>query len=132
MHNSFPNIEAIINFRIDLIDNYCDTLIAHDKMMLAYEDDCGSFGELRLFHSKWDSNELGYVYDMACCEKWLKTLKQSLRGIGFGDEVESLDFSESGMQGRNFVSLDINSGRGEKEGFGMRFIKRYKELFGNN
>lgn len=126
--NNYPNNEIQTAFKLNLVDSERDTSIAHDKIVLAYEDDNGSFGELWVFHSKWDSVDFGYVYDMGASVCWLKELRESLRSIGFGDEVATIDFSESGMQGRRFISLDINSGRGEKAGMGKAFIEKFKQI----
>lgn len=126
--NNFPNIEIQTSFKLNLVDSERDTAIAHEKIVLAYEDDDGTFGELRVFHSKWDSVEYGYVYGMACSDCWLRELRDALLTIGFGDEVAIIDFSEGGMQGRRFISLDINSGRGKEAGMGKAFIEKFKQI----
>jgi hypothetical protein len=69
-----------------------------------YVNDEGDFGELRVYFDTktWDINEDGLIYtDRA----FLQDLRNLLTGIGLaGDDV---DYSEQGMQGDEYVSLDV-------------------------
>jgi hypothetical protein len=72
------------------------------------------FGELRVSFPKksWDVKQLGLIYTD---EAWLKGLRQYLETLGFSKkEAKDVDYSEQGMQGNNYVSLDA----------GKSFIKR--------
>jgi hypothetical protein len=62
-----------------------------------------SWGELRVYFSGWDAKD-GLIYTDP---QWLMELRQYLREDGFSEEaVLALDYSEQGMQGDDYVSLD--------------------------
>lgn len=65
-----------------------------------------SFGELRIFFKKktWNINKNGLIYtDVG----WLKQLKNHFIQIGFSKKAtKCISYSEQGMQGDNYVSLD--------------------------
>lgn len=66
------------------------------------------FGELRVFFSKedWDIDRLGLIYTHT---QWLRDLKKNLIALGFSkSSVNRIDYSEQGMQGDDFVSLDVH------------------------
>ena len=69
-----------------------------------YINDERNFGELRVHFDprSWDINEDGLIYTDT---RFLKELRAKLNDIGFpGDDIE---YSEQGMQGDEFVSLDV-------------------------
>ena len=73
---------------------------------LAYCDEECSWGELRVYYdtATWDVNAQGLVYTDP---GFLNDLKQllTLRGL----DVEDLSYSEAGMQGDDYVSLDVGT-----------------------
>lgn len=87
-------------------------------MNLGYLDDDGDFGELRVYFTKktWDIHRDGLVYTDP---KWLTEFRRYLRSIGFSRNASyDVDYSEQGMQGRNYVSLDV----------GRTFLTRWNTL----
>ena len=81
---------------------------------LAYENDEGDFGELRVYFDTltWDVDEHGLIYTD---KGFIKDLRKALAEHDLtGADVE---YSEQGMQGHNYVSLDV----------GQSFIRSYYE-----
>lgn len=74
------------------------------SLQLAYTNDELDFGELRvLFNTKtWDVNKDGLIYTDRL---FLKQLREFLTANGF--DTSDVDYSEQGMQGDNYVSLDV-------------------------
>jgi hypothetical protein len=66
-----------------------------------------NFGELRVYFDTmdWDIDNLGLIYTD---KLFLKELKAALAEAGL--KADNIDYSEQGMQGRDFVSLDVGSG----------------------
>lgn len=68
------------------------------------------FGELRAYFdtvskSVWDTQKDGLIYSDP---EWMKTFKAALSTMGFTtDALDDLSYSEQGMQGTNYVSMDI-------------------------
>lgn len=80
--------------------------VAINRVVLAYESDEGTFGELRAYFkpSEWDSDD-GLIYTD---EGWIKSFKECMRTLGFSDQaIDDIAYSEAGMQGETFVSLDV-------------------------
>jgi hypothetical protein len=75
-------------------------------MRLAYVNDEKTFGELRVyFNTKfWDVNVDGLIYTDSA---FLEDLRDFLITQELSDDV---DYSEQGMQGTNYVSLDVGEG----------------------
>jgi hypothetical protein len=74
------------------------------ELRVPYINDEQDFGELRVYFdpTTWDVNEDGLIYTD---RRFLKELREKLNDIGFpGDDV---DYSEQGMQGEKYVSLDV-------------------------
>lgn len=76
-------------------------------MCLGYVDEDGEFGELRVYFNTdtWKTTADGLIYTD-------KLFKQELRAwlseLGFNAKaVDDVSYSEQGMQGRNYVSLDV-------------------------
>lgn len=85
-------------------------------MKLAYENDEGDFGELRVYFDTkyWDVNTDGLIYTDS---NFLNDLQLFLEKQGLvGMDVE---YSEQGMQGDRYVSCDV----------GEAFISSWKEKF---
>lgn len=79
---------------------------------LAFTDDSKSYGELRVYFDakSWNINRHGLIYsDFAFIQK----LKARLANMNLGTDVS---YSEQGMQGRDYVSLDA----------GPEFIKSFE------
>ena len=75
-------------------------------MQLAYINDERDFGELRVyFNTKfWDVNTDGLIYTDSA---FIEDLRDFLITHELSDDV---DYSEQGMQGDNYVSLDVGEG----------------------
>ena len=75
-------------------------------MQLAYINDERDFGELRVyFNTKfWDVNTDGLIYTDSA---FIEDLRDFLIAHELSDDV---DYSEQGMQGDNYVSLDVGEG----------------------
>ncbi len=76
------------------------------------------FAELRVYFPKknWDVTKHGLIYTD---RQWIKDFRASLKELGFSDSsVKKVDYTEQGMQGDNYVSLDVDSA----------FIKRALKL----
>jgi hypothetical protein len=74
------------------------------NMRVAYVNDEGDFGELRVFFDTkfWDVNVDGLIYTD---KQFLSDLREFCDKQGLvGADVE---YSEQGMQGDNYVSLDV-------------------------
>jgi len=76
-------------------------------LQIGYIDDDQEFGELRVVFDTdmWDTKKHGLIYTDP---KFIVELREYLDSIGL-DGVDA-EYSEQGMQGRNFVSLDIGKG----------------------
>jgi hypothetical protein len=80
------------------------TTVELTKLMLAYTNDELDFGELRVyFNTKtWDVNTDGLIYTDSV---FLDELCAMLDNLGF--DASDVHYSEQGMQGDNYVSLDV-------------------------
>jgi hypothetical protein len=78
-----------------------------DRVRVAYLDKECDFGELRAYFDpvEWDTDNDGLIYtDRA----WMQGFRECMKIVGFSDEaVEAISYSEQGMQGDNFVSMDV-------------------------
>ena len=74
------------------------------KIAVPYVNDEADFGELRVYFDTdtWDIEEHGLIYTDRL---FLKQLREKLSEIGF--EGSDVEYSEQGMQGDNYVSLDV-------------------------
>ena len=82
--------------------------INHKKMEIKTFCDDFSFYELKVFFNKkdWDTDNHGIVYTDPL---WIKEFRQGLVNLGFSKaSVKECDYSESGMQGDNYISLDAS------------------------
>jgi len=80
------------------------TAVEITKLMLAYTNDELDFGELRVyFNTKtWNVDKDGLIYTDTLFEEELCAL---LTELGF--DASDVSYSEQGMQGDNYVSLDV-------------------------
>jgi hypothetical protein len=79
------------------------------RVELAYSSDEGDFGELRAyFNTKtWDCNEDGLIYTD---KVWIDEFRALMRSLGFTrTAVNDITYSEQGMQGDNYVSMDVGA-----------------------
>jgi hypothetical protein len=74
------------------------------RLQLSYTNDELDFGELCVyFNTKtWDVNKDGLIYTDSL---FLEELCELLTDMGF--DVSDVSYSEQGMQGDNYVSLDV-------------------------
>ena len=84
---------------------------------VTYINDEKDFGELRVYFDtrEWNVNKDGLIYTD-------KRFLDDLKGFLANNGLDNLDvnYSEQGMQGDNYVSLDI----------GAKFIRKWEDLFG--
>ena len=74
-----------------------------------------NFGELRAYFLKksWNLEKHGLIYTD---NLWMKQFRKHLQSIGFSEKAaKDVDYSEQGMQGNNYVSMDV----------GAKFIKEW-------
>lgn len=73
-------------------------------LSVPYIDDVRDFGELRVHFDtrSWDVDEDGLIYTD---EQFLAELLAALKDEGF--DVSDVGYSEQGMQGDDYVSLDV-------------------------
>jgi hypothetical protein len=85
-------------------------------MQLGYVSDEGDFGELRVYFNTatWDVNKDGLIYTDT---QFKLDLMQFVKQQGL---VVDLCYSEQGMQGDNYVSLDV----------GQDFLDSWAQKFG--
>ena len=79
------------------------------EVYLAYVDDDATFGELRAkFNTQdWDVEQHGLIYTDP---RWIEEFRALMKTLGFGPvAVEDISYSEQGMQGEDFVSMDVGS-----------------------
>lgn len=94
------------------------TVITTHMTLQAWEIDWNSrnkgkyYGELRLYFdtSNWNINKDGLIYTD---ERFLREFKRALKARGLPER--GVDYSEQGMQGKNYVSFDV----------GDTFVKSY-------
>ena len=90
-------------------------------MGLTYVNDDADFGELQIYFdtNTWNINKDGLIYTDDACEKQIREI---LRKKGFSDKAaRSVSYSEQGMQGRDYISLDC----------GQAFISEWQAKFGD-
>ena len=75
------------------------------KLGLGYVNDEEDFGELRVyFNSTWNVRQDGLIYTDS---QFLAELRDRLAQYGF--DSTDVSYSEQGMQGSNYVSLDVGA-----------------------
>lgn len=94
--------------------------VAVNKLELGYCNEEKDFGELRACFdpTQWNINVDGLIYTD---EAWISAFKAGLVVNGFSPEAaDDVGYSEQGMQGDSYVSLDI----------GGVFIKEWEKKYG--
>ena len=73
-------------------------------MRVTYVNDEKDFGELRVYFNTgtWDVNTMGLIYTD-------KQFRQELNAFLTAQGLAEADYSEQGMQGDNYVSLDVGA-----------------------
>jgi hypothetical protein len=94
------------------------TEVEVDDMQITYVNDEQDFGELRVYFATedWDVKHHGLIYTDSL---FLAQLRSFLTQHGLAGA--DVDYSEQGMQGDNFVSLDV----------GKDFIANWTVKFGD-
>ena len=90
-------------------DGYWSTVSAPvrvTKLRVPYVNDEEDFGELRVYFDTdtWDVRKDGLIYTDSV---FIRQLRDQLQDAGF--EAADIDYSEQGMQGDNYVSLDVDA-----------------------
>lgn len=90
------------------------------KISVDYVNDEHTFGELRVhFNSSWDVNKDGLIYTDSL---FLRELRKELITAGFTKAAAAdVDYSEQGMQGDTYVSLDV----------GKKFLAAWDKMVDN-
>ena len=81
--------------------------------------------ELRAYWDKrtWNVNKHGLIYTD---KLWFTTFRKSLIDLGFSNySLKSVGYSEQGMQGNDYVSMDVVNDDGELP----VFAKEYQNIF---
>ena len=79
------------------------------QIELAYANEDVDFGELVAYFdtSTWDVNKNGLIYTDP---RWLEEFRALMRSLGFTSRAcEDINYSEQGMQGDNYVSMDVGA-----------------------
>lgn len=79
------------------------------RVELAYTSEDGDFGEFRAYFntSTWDCNQDGLIYTD---KVWIDEFRALMRSLGFTrTAVNAISYSEQGMQGDNYVSMDVDA-----------------------
>lgn len=91
-----------------------------NRVELAYVDDKGDFGELRAYFDpkEWDVDNDGLIYsDMGWKHSFLTCMEKT---FGFSpDAILDVSYTEQGMQGVDYVSMDV----------GEQFIRECDALY---
>ena len=77
------------------------------RVRLAYLDDELDFGELRAYFDvrEWNTNTDGLIYTDPT---WIESFRNCMATLGFSRvALQDIDYSEAGMQGSNYVSMDV-------------------------
>lgn len=83
--------------------------VHHTYMKIPYMNDEGDFGELRVFFKtkSWDTHKHGLIYTDP---QWIHEFHNEIVKMGFSRAAATnADYSEQGMQGYDYVSLDIGA-----------------------
>lgn len=89
--------------------NSPDHAVQIDYMDLGYIDKERCYGELRAYFTKenWDIFFRGFIYTDG---RWMTEFRAGLVQHGFTEEeAADVDYSEQGMQGDDFVSMDFGA-----------------------
>jgi hypothetical protein len=104
-NTSGDGLWSVLQTAVDVVD-----------MQVTYVNDDKTFGELRVYFdtASWDVNYDGLIYTD---RQFKKDLHAFLTAHGLSTDV---DYSEQGMQGDDYVSLDVKGS----------FLRRWEQKFG--
>lgn len=113
----FYNFNAKLNIAGNGLWSSEERLVNHTKAKLRIDCfDINKFkinknnsNELKVFFTKkdWNVENFGLIYTD---KRWIRELKEYLEGLGFSKKAANdIDYSEQGMQGDNYVSLDAGN-----------------------
>jgi len=77
------------------------------EVSIGYINDEKDFAELRAYFNPkdWDVNQVGLIYTD---RQWMVEFRNGLVAAGFSRAAaDDVDYSEQGMQGDNYVSMDV-------------------------
>lgn len=79
-----------------------------NRVRLAYVNEEGDFGELRAYFDprEWNTNEDGLIYTDMMWKHSFLTCMENVMGFS-PNAILDLSYSEMGMQGENYVSMDV-------------------------
>lgn len=83
------------------------TSVKVTQVELVYVNEENDFGELQAFFdtASWNCDEHGLIYTDS---QWLDEFRSLMRTLGFSTRAcDDISYSEQGMQGYNFVSMDV-------------------------
>ena len=79
-----------------------------NRVKLAYVNEEGDFGELRAYFNpkEWDTDNDGLIYTDMMWKHSFLTCMENVMGFS-PDAILDVSYSEMGMQGENYVSMDV-------------------------
>ena len=114
-----------VNFRTQTAgDGYwsgTQKFVTINRVRLAYiDEDDGNFGELRAYFdpAEWNIDDLGLIYTDSGWKQSFLTCMENVLGFS-PDAILDISYSEQGMQGDNYVSMDV----------GGKFISECEALY---
>ena len=78
-----------------------------DRVAIASVSDDGEYGELRAYfdESEWNVESDGLIYSD---QAWMKSFRSCMATLGFSVQaLAAISYTEQGMQGTKYVSLDV-------------------------
>ena len=78
-----------------------------DRVAIASVSDDGEYGELRAYfdESEWNVESDGLIYSD---QAWMKSFRSCMATLGFSVQaLADIGYTEQGMQGTEYVSLDV-------------------------
>jgi hypothetical protein len=78
-----------------------------DRVAIASVIDDGEYGELRAYfdESEWNVESDGLIYSD---QAWIKSFRSCMATLGFSVQaLAAISYTEQGMQGTDYVSLDV-------------------------
>ena len=99
-----------------------DATVEIQKLVVPYVNEEEDFGELRVYFDPtfWNIRQDGLIYTD---DGFLRQLREILEKLTFTPQAANdVEYSEQGMQGENYVSLDV----------GKAFLDEWLEIPGNN
>jgi hypothetical protein len=78
-----------------------------NRVAVASVSDDGEYGELRAYfdESEWNVESDGLIYSD---QAWMKSFRSCMATLGFSVQaLAAISYTEQGMQGTDYVSLDV-------------------------